>query len=153
MTVLRIESEMAILSLLCAILLSFSLASTQYLPNWDSLDARPLPKWYDQAKVGIILHWGVYCVPSYGGGAAPGAFGSQGEWFWWEWRGEKLPWAVDFMQDNYPEGFTYPDFGPSFTAELFDPDEWAELFQAAGARWATVSIHISNGGHSHSCNT
>ena len=44
------------------------------------------------------------------------------------------------MQHNYPEGFTYPDFAPSFTAELFDPDEWAELFQAAGARWAIVSI-------------
>lgn len=29
-----------------------------YEPTWESLDARPLPKWYDEAKVGIFLHWG-----------------------------------------------------------------------------------------------
>lgn len=48
----------------------------RYEPNWTSLDARPLPKWYDQAKFGIFIHWGVYSVP---------AFGS--EWFWMNWRG------------------------------------------------------------------
>lgn len=37
-----------------------------YEPTWDSLDSRPLPKWYDDAKVGIFLHWGVYSVPTYG---------------------------------------------------------------------------------------
>ena len=136
--------------LLCVILLGSSLASAQYLPNWESLDARPLPEWYDQAKVGIILHWGVYSVPSYGG-YAEGTVGSSGEWFWWEWRGRQLEWAVEFMKENYPEDFTYPDFAPSFTAELFDPDEWAELFQAAGARWAVDSTHISKAGHSHTC--
>lgn len=38
----------------------------RYEPTWDSLDTRPLPKWYDEAKVGIFLHWGVYSVPTYG---------------------------------------------------------------------------------------
>ena len=109
----------------CTFLLAFSLVSAQYAPNWESLDARKLPEWYDQAKFGIFLHWGVYSVPSYGG-----------EWFWWDWQGAKDQWAIDFMQHNYPEGFTYPDFAPSFTAELFDPDEWADLFQTAGARLA-----------------
>ena len=112
-------------------LLAFSLVRAQYLPNWESLDARPLPEWYDQAKFGIILHWGVYSVPSYGG---HGVGRASGEWFWYEWVGQRSQWAVDFMKENYPEEFTYPDFAPSFTAELFDPDEWAELFQAAGAR-------------------
>ena len=112
-------------------LLAFSLVSAQYQPNWESLDARPLPEWYDQAKFGIILHWGVYSVPSYGGGPAHG----QSEWFWFDWLGRKQEWAIDFLQRNYPDGFTYPDFAPSFTAELFDPDEWADLFQMSGARW------------------
>ena len=43
-------------------------------------------------------------------------------------------WAVDYVEENYPPGFTYTDFGPLFKAELFDPDEWAELFQASGAK-------------------
>lgn len=26
--------------------------SDKYKPNWESLDSRPLPQWYDEAKVG-----------------------------------------------------------------------------------------------------
>lgn len=29
----------------------------QYTPDWNSLDTRPLPTWYDDAKVGIFIHW------------------------------------------------------------------------------------------------
>ena len=32
----------------------------RYEPNWDSLDKRPLPQWYDNSKIGIFLHWGVF---------------------------------------------------------------------------------------------
>ena len=111
------------------VLLFCSLASAQYEPNWDSLDARPLPAWYDQSKFGIFIHWGVFSVPSYGGGK------SAGEWFWWDWKGAKDSWAVDFMEKNYLDTFTYPDFAPQFQAELFDPDEWAELFSKSGAKY------------------
>lgn len=30
-----------------------------YTPDWKSLDTRPLPDWYDQAKFGIFIHWGL----------------------------------------------------------------------------------------------
>ena len=45
-------------------LLSFPLSvfSTTYQPIWDSLDSRPLPSWYDDVKLGIIIHWGVYIL-------------------------------------------------------------------------------------------
>lgn len=26
---------------------------------------RPLPQWYDDAKLGIFIHWGPYSVPCY----------------------------------------------------------------------------------------
>lgn len=51
-----------------------------YLPNWTDLDNRPLPQWYDAAKIGIFIHWGVYSVPR----KFVGGIGS--EWFWHEWR-------------------------------------------------------------------
>lgn len=38
------------------------------------------------------------------------------------------------MKQNYPPKFTYQDFDKYFTAELFDPDEWAEVFENAGAK-------------------
>lgn len=50
---------------------------TRYDPNWDDLDKRPLPQWYDKAKIGIFLHWGVFSVPSFGS-----------EWFWSNWHGK-----------------------------------------------------------------
>ena len=37
----------------------------QYTPEWSSLDKRPLPTWYDDAKVGIFIHWGVFSVPAF----------------------------------------------------------------------------------------
>ena len=102
---------------------------SQYQPTWDSLDKRPLPEWYDQAKFGIFMHWGVYSVPSFGG-----------EWFWYNWQGHKQTTIVDFMKKNYPPDFTYPDFAPMFKAELFDPNKWASLFQQSGAKYV-IGLH------------
>ena len=36
----------------------------QYTPDWTSLDKRPVPTWYDESKIGIFIHWGVFSVPS-----------------------------------------------------------------------------------------
>ena len=38
-------------------------AATRYKPTWSSLDSRPLPSWYDEAKIGIFMHFGPYAVP------------------------------------------------------------------------------------------
>ncbi|XP_055609386.1 putative alpha-L-fucosidase [Uranotaenia lowii] len=100
----------------------------KYEPNWASLDSRPLPQWYDEAKVGIFVHWGVYSVPSYGS-----------EWFWINWQGTKTEGYVKFMADNYKPGFTYQDFASDFTAELFNATEWAQLFAQSGARYVVLT--------------
>lgn len=94
-----------------------------YDPTWDSLDARPLPLWYDRAKVGIFVHWGVYSVPSFGS-----------EWFWTNWRNEKVESYVNYMSDNFKPGFTYQEFAHDFTAEHFNASEWAQLFEESGAK-------------------
>lgn len=46
-------------------LLNVIVYAQKYEPNWDSLDKRPLPTWYDDAKIGIFIHWGVFSVPSF----------------------------------------------------------------------------------------
>lgn len=51
----------------------------KYTPDWESIDSRPLPSWYDESKFGIFLHWGVFSVPSF-----------QSEWFWNDWLSEYL---------------------------------------------------------------
>lgn len=103
--------------------------STKYLPTWDSIDSRPLPSWYDQDKIGIFVHWGVFSVPSFGS-----------EWFWWSWLGSSPNSAtVEFMGKNYKPGFSYAEFGPQFTAEFYKPDDWADLFKKAGAKYVVLT--------------
>ncbi|GFT63870.1 alpha-L-fucosidase [Nephila pilipes] len=109
------------------LLLPCSLVESQYTPDWDSLDARPLPSWYDEAKVGIFLHWGVFSVPGFGS-----------EWFWNYWAGKSQDY-VNFMNKNFKPDFTYPEFGPQFTAEFFDPNQWAEIFEASGAKYVVLT--------------
>ena len=106
----------------------FGTDATGYEPTWESLDSRPLPAWYDEAKFGIFMHWGVYSVPSF-----------YSEWFWWCWQGQEKPECIDFMKNNYRPGFTYPDFGPMFKAEFFDPNQWADLLARSGARFVSLS--------------
>ena len=108
------------------------LCQQTYQPDWSSLDTRPLPSWYDEAKVGVMLHWGVYSVPSF---SDPD--GGWAEWFWQDWKGTKDKLVVEFMEKNYPQGFTYADFAPMFKAELFDPQQWADIFEASGAKLVT----------------
>lgn len=107
----------------CLVFLITCVFAVKYDPTWESLDSRPLPSWYDEAKLGIFIHWGVFSVP---------AFSS--EWFWWSWKGQALPAVVDFMQKNYRPDFTYADFAPMFTAEFFNPEEWADIFRNSGAQ-------------------
>ncbi|ELK02142.1 tissue alpha-L-fucosidase [Pteropus alecto] len=105
-----------------------------YTPDWPSLDSRPLPEWFDKAKFGVFVHWGVYSVPSWGS-----------EWFWWHWKGQGAPQYQSFMQNNYPPDFTYADFAPQFTAHFFNPDEWADLFLAAGAKYVVLTAKHHEG--------
>jgi alpha-L-fucosidase len=52
------------LAVICCSLLPVT--EQQYTPDWKSLDSRPLPAWYDEIKIGIFIHWGVFSVPSIG---------------------------------------------------------------------------------------
>ena len=36
-----------------------------YAPTWGSVSTHPLPDWYDDAKLGIFIHWGLYSVPGW----------------------------------------------------------------------------------------
>ena len=61
------------------------------------------------------------------------------EWFWADWKFRNFTDAIEFMKENYPPGFEYPEFAPMFKAELFDPKAWAELFQKSGAMYVYIT--------------
>ena len=53
---------------------SYSYSQT-YQPTWESIDKRPTPQWFKDAKFGIFIHWGVYAVPGWS------TKGNYAEWY------------------------------------------------------------------------
>jgi len=113
---------------LFALFLSFLAVNANYTADWTSLDKRPNPAWYDSDKFGIFVHWGVFSVPAHAS-----------EWLWWYWKGEKNKDVVAYMEQHYQNGTTYADFGHKFTAAEFNPDEFAGIIKASGARYFVLT--------------
>jgi len=106
----------------------------RYQPTWDSLDARPLPSWYDDSKFGIFIHWGVFSVPSYSCG------GVAAEWYWNGLEtGAGNGCIQAFHNKTYGPNFKYADFAKGFSAELFDAARWANLFKKSGAKYVVLT--------------
>jgi alpha-L-fucosidase len=112
-----------------------------YAPHWDSLDQRPTPEWYRDAKFGVFIHWGVYSVPAWG------QHGEYAEWYWHHIASDlpaDAPWR-DFHGRNYGATFDYRDFAPQFTASLFDPKQWVDLFVRAGVKYVVPTSKHHDG--------
>lgn len=96
-----------------------------YKDTWESLCAYKIPEWYEKAKFGIFIHWGVYSVP---------AFGNE-----WYPRNMYLQGTPEYEHHIKTYGtqkdFGYKDFIPMFRAEHFDAQKWMELFREAGAKY------------------
>lgn len=116
-----------------------------FQPTWPSLETYQIPEWYVDAKFGIFIHWGVYCVPAY-----------LSEWYprWMyidqdTWQGN----AYRHHRETYgPRSeFGYKDFIPQLTAKRFDADQWADLFQQAGARYVVPVAEHHDGFPMYDC--
>lgn len=108
-----------------------------YEPNWESLKRYRVPAWYEDAKFGIFLHWGVYSVA---------AFGTGSEWYpHWMYRKGSPDYEHHKATWGDPSEFGYKDFIPLFKAENWDPDAWAELFEKAGARYVVPVTDYHDG--------
>lgn len=126
------------------LLLATSAFAQHYEPNWESLDKRPTPDWFTDAKFGIFIHWGVYSVPAYAP-VLPNEL-AYAEWYWHAITEGRKPGAKpidadswDFHTRVYGADFPYADFASQFKAELFDPDHWADVFAASGAKYVVLT--------------
>jgi len=106
-----------------------------FRPDYESLDNYQVPEWYEDAKFGIFIHWGVYSVPAYGSEWYPREMYIQGSDIF------KHHVATYGPQDK----FGYKDFIPMFKAEKFDPQAWAHLFKEAGAQYVVPVFEHHDG--------
>lgn len=124
-----------------SLLLSTALSaqsSKKVEPTWESIKERGYPEWFDKAKLGVFIHWGLYSVPAWTGKEG------YAEWVYKAWRNGNSK-VVDFSKKVYGQDFKYEDFRSMFKAELFEPDEWAQLFKDAGAKYVILTTKHHDG--------
>lgn len=124
----------------------------KYQPNWQSLsDHEQSPEWFRNAKFGIYFHWGPYAVPAFGNEHYPRTMYGHVSGKTPKPR-KAVPAGIGFQtyrehefhktKFGDPKDFEYHDLFPLFTAECFDPEEWADLFFLSGAKFAgPVAMH------------
>ena len=127
----------------------------KYENNWESLDRRPMPEWFLDSKFGAFIMWGEYSVPAY---AVKNGYSewyefnlksneeiikreTTGHLFLENNQNTKLTPEIvrqgfredskfikDFHYKTYGKDFIFENFFNMFKGELFNPDEWADIF-------------------------
>lgn len=130
-----------------------------YKPTAASLRTHQLPRWFDDAKFGIFIHWGPYAVPAFhewyvawmspkagfgflmGGPPFTATQGNLSDAVFQSriTRSAIAERAWRYHLEKWGPNFAYDDFIPMFKAEKFDPEAWAKLFEAAGARYVVLT--------------
>jgi len=145
-----------VLVLTCMCLLFFSCSPAQkYEATIESIRAHKVPQWFDDAKFGIFIHWGLYSVP---GWAPPIGEPGKVDWDKWFRNNPYAEWYANTMKfedsptrqyhhQTYGEKFGYYDFIPIFNEEnkKWDPNNWAKFFKQAGARYVVLTTKHHDG--------
>ena len=87
----------------------------RYKPSRENLEAR---EWFQDAKFGLFVHWGVYCILA------------KGEWV--------------MFRDEIPVD-EYEKLAPRFNPVKFDADEWCRMVKDAGMRYITITSKHHDG--------
>jgi alpha-L-fucosidase len=112
-----------------------------FAPNWSSLAKFETPTWYQDAKFGVFIHWGVYSVPAF-----------DNEWYPRNMYKEGEKAFAHHVSTYGPQSkFGYKDFIPMFKAEKFDARRWAALFKAAGIRYVVPVAEHHDGFPMYDC--
>jgi alpha-L-fucosidase len=130
-----------------------------YEPNRESVSRHPVPTWYQDAKFGIFIHWGLYSVPAWAPIAGdPMQIISQHGWLYFFRNNPYAEWYQNSLRIEHSPtrlyhtirhgvNFDYSDFAPLFqeACRHWDPNEWADLFASVGARYVVFTAKHHDG--------
>jgi alpha-L-fucosidase len=129
-------------------------------PTLKSLKQHMVPQWYQDAKLGIFIHWGLYSVPGYAPtqyGDITQTVGERGFEFHFshnpyaEWYQNSLRTKgedyVQYHERTFGSQFPYENFASFFNEQVkhWNPQEWAELFQKIGAKYVVLTTKHHEG--------
>ncbi|TFK33558.1 glycoside hydrolase family 29 protein [Crucibulum laeve] len=110
-------------------------ATTPLIEKWTEdvnvLSQHETPAWFNKAKFGIFIHWGVYSFPAW---APPGTYA---EWYDWSLHNpanSSSPTWNHHLQ-TFGKNVVYDDFIANFTTSKFNASAWVDLFDRAGAKY------------------
>lgn len=103
-----------------------------YEPTVESLNSHPVPRWFEDAKFGIFIHWGAYSVPAWG------PRGSYAEWYW-NYMNRRGSATYDYHRDTYGADTPYDAFIGRWKTDRYDPKAWVKLFNDAGAKYFVLT--------------
>jgi alpha-L-fucosidase len=130
-----------------------------YAPTWESVSTHPLPAWYDDAKLGVFLHWGLYSVPGWApqvpdiqtllkerGPAAMLRDNPYAEWYRNSMQIDGSP-TQRHHRRTYGAGYDYDEFIAPFdvASGAADVDALARLCKDAGAGYVVLTTKHHDG--------
>ena len=101
--------------LLILIIILSNLTTAQYKPSKENLEAR---KWFEDAKFGLFIHWGVYSVLGDG------------------------EWVMNNQNISIKEYENLPKF---FNPTKYDPEKWVLMAKEAGMKYITITSRHHDG--------
>lgn len=133
--------------------------------EYDPVGSGETQQWFEDAKLGIFIHWGIYSVPAYAPvdnepEINPGLLkllwiiiknGGLPETSYSEWYKSNLSKSGSdterFHNETYGADFDYYDFAPMFNQSIkqWDPVDWAKTFRKAGAKYVVLTSKHHDG--------
>lgn len=130
------KNGLSMIILLLFLLFTANVSAQTIEPTWEQINQRGYPQWFGDAKLGIFVHWGLYSVPAY---ASPEGYG---EWFYRGlMTGDSGRVAAMQRHGGQPGQSPLQQYAllrDQWKGELWDPDEWAEIFRQSGARYVLL---------------
>ncbi len=132
------------------------MGSQVYLPTVESLSQRETPQWFNDAKLGIFIHWGLYSVPAW---ATPTTTPDKvtdwkafyksnpyAEWYLNSLRISGSP-TQQYHEKKYGKNFDYYAFRDSLLLQTkgWKADDWAEIIQQTGAKYVVLTTKHHDG--------
>ncbi len=130
-----------------------------YIPAQKSLKQHPLPKWYNDAKLGVLILWGLYSIPAF---APTGKTSNQiitqegwqsyffntpyAEWYQNSIKIKDSP-AQKYHYEKFGKDFKYEDFAPYFKEYIkkWNPELWADFLSDIGAKYVVYCAKFHDG--------